>query len=300
MTSMALGLALLLAAPQGNGSAAGFLDAVRVGAPITRGNLTVFPLALRRPAAAEDHLMLDEAIARKQLVIEEAGTSGSVNALEVLNRSDHPVVLVGGELLLGGKQDRIVARSVVLRPRSRTEVPVFCVEHGRWSGGKSFELAGAMGHTELRKVALGGDQGKVWGEVARENGIVGAVTASGTYRAAARKLDADVGPLAREIAAELARDPQAAGIAVAIDGDVVAVEWFASPRLFARIRQKLVASYAAQSRASGSAGPKPAPAAPPPAAVVDFAAKAERGDALVERVRDAPGEAAVQTTYLRR
>jgi hypothetical protein len=299
MATMALGVALLLAAPQATGSSSGFLDSVRVGAPIARGNLTVFPLSLRRAPAAEDHLMLDEALAQKQLFIEEAGAHGSVNALEVVNRSDHPVVLVGGELLLGGKQDRIVARSLVLRPRSRTEVPVFCVEHGRWSGGKSFELAGAMGHTELRKLAMSGDQQRVWNEVARENARLGAATPSDTYRAAARKLDADVGPLAREIGAELARDASTAGIAVAIDGEVVAVEWFASPRLFARIREKLVASYAAQARPKGSAAPRPA-SAPSAAAVVDFAAKAEHGDALIERARDAAGGAAVQTTYLKR
>jgi hypothetical protein len=300
MTTMALGVALLLAAPQATGSSSEFLDSVGVGAAITRGNLTVFPLVLRRPAAAEDHLMLDEALAKKQLVIEEAGAQGSVNALEVVNRSDHPVVLVGGELLLGGKQDRIVARSLVLRPRSRTEVPVFCVEHGRWGGGKSFELAAAMGHTDLRKLAIAGDQQKVWNEVASENRRVGAVTPSDTYRAAARKLDADLGPLARELAAELARDANATGIAVAIDGDVVAVEWFASPRLFERIREKLVASYAAQARAKGRATPSPPPAAPPAAAVADFAAKAERGDALIERAQGAAGGAAVQTTYLKR
>jgi hypothetical protein len=301
MTTMAVGLALLLAAPQETGSSAGFGEEVRVGAPITRGNLAVFPLTLRRPAAAENHLLLDEAMARKQLAIEETGTSGSVNALEIENRGGQPVMLVAGELLVGGKQDRIVARSLVLAPRSRTRVPVFCVEHGRWTGEKSFESAGALAHVQLRKTALEGNQGKVWSEVASANVLMGTRNPSDTYRAAARKLDADVGPLARDIVAALAREKKVAGLAVAIDGEMIAVEWFASPSLFERIRQKLVASYAAQALASRDASPGVAPAAAPrPAAVADFAAKAERGDAVVERVKGARGYEAVQTTYLRK
>lgn len=303
MTTMALGLALLLAAPQETRTSAGFVEEVRVGAPITRGALTVFPLTLRRPAAAEKHVTLDEAVARKQLAIEETGAHGSVNALEIENRGDQPVVLVGGELLLGGKQDRIVARSLVIGPRSRTRVPVFCVEHGRWSGTKSFESGKSMAHVELRKSALAGNQQQVWAEVAQSNERLGTKTASDTYRAAARKLDAEVGPLAREIADALARERNAAGLAVAIGGEVVAVEWFASPRLFQPLREKLVASYAAQALASGGAAAGAArAAAPPPAAVAvaEFAAEAERGRAVVERVKDASGGGVVHTSYLRR
>jgi ARG/rhodanese/phosphatase superfamily protein len=300
MTTMALGLALLLAAPQEAGSSAGFGREVRVGAPITRGNLTVFPLVRLRPAAGEDHLTLDEALARKQLAIEETGASGSVNALEIENQGGQPVMLVAGELLVGGKQDRIVARSLVLAPRSKARVPVFCVEHGRWTGTRSFQSAGALAHVELRKSALQGNQSVVWSVVAESNARLGTRNESDTYRAAARKLDADVGPLAREVVAALAREKDVAGMGVAIGGEVIAVEWFASPSLFERLRQKLVVSYAAQALASGSAAQAPASAPPPPAAVADFAAKAERGDAVVERVKDAKGRADVQTTYLRK
>jgi hypothetical protein len=134
-------------------------------------------------------------------------------------------------------------------------------------------------------------------EVARSNERLGTKNASDTYRAAARKLGGDAGPLAREIAAALALDRNVAGIAVAIDGEVVAVEWFASPRLFERIREKLVASYAAQALETRRATPV---AAPRPQAVSGFAAKAEQGEAVVERVPAAGEGAAVQTSYLRK
>jgi len=298
MTTMALGLALLLAAPQGTGSPAGFADDVEVGAPVSKGNLSVFPLALKKGATGAEPLTLDEAVKAKQLAIDEAKDGGTVNALEVRNRADRPVLLMAGELLLGGKQDRIVARSLVLAPRSKQQVAVFCVEHGRWQGERSFQSGGAMGHVELRKTALAGDQGKVWAEVARSNKRLETENASDTYRAAARKLAGDAGPIAKELSAALAARKDAAGLAVAIDGEVVAVEWFASPRLFGQVREKLVASYVAQALADRGGKPAQAAAAPPPAkAVADFAAKAEQGEAVVERTRDRG--AAVKTTYLK-
>jgi len=311
MTTFQLGLALLLAAPQAMAAPSGFQDEVRVAEGITRGNLTVFPLKLRHPRPpGQEPATLDEALSKKQLAIEESGAGGDVNALAVENRSDRPVLLVAGELLLGGKQDRIIGRSMVLAPRSRARVPVFCVEHGRWSGGTSFESGGAMSHAALRKTALAGDQSEVWAEVKRANERLGTTSASDTYRNAARKLRGEVGTVAADVSRALARDPDVAGLAVAIDGEVVAMEWFSSPGVFARVREKLVASYVAQARE-----PRPdraagaAPAAPAtPAAVADFAAKAERGGAVVERVRapaaspTAPAAAAepVQTSYLKR
>jgi hypothetical protein len=299
MSTMRMWLALLLAAPQVVGASSGFADAVRLGTPITRANVAVFPLKLRAAGRAADVATLDEAVARNELSVKEVDASGSVNALQVENRGDRPVLLLAGELLLGGKQDRIIGRSLVVAPRSRARVPVFCVEHGRWAGAKGFESGGAMGHVELRKKALGGDQSQVWAEVARANERLATRNASDTYRAAARKLGGEVGPVAKEIAAALARDRDVAGIAVAIDGEMVAIEWFASPRVFERVREKLVASYVAQAVQSRPAsGPRAPAAAPPPKAVADFAARAEKGDGLVERA-GAPS-APVQTTYLGR
>ncbi|MFT3916946.1 MAG: hypothetical protein QM704_23540 [Anaeromyxobacteraceae bacterium] len=296
----AVGLALLLAAPQAKGApAAALAEGVSVGAPITKGNLSVFPLSVRPAAgtAGAEPLTLDEASRAKVVRVEEAGAGGDVNALQVHNDGDRPVLLMAGELLLGGKQDRIVGRSLVLPPRSRQPVPVYCVEHGRWSGGRAFESGGALVPPGLRKTALAGDQQQVWDEVARSNRKLGTQTSSGTYRAAARKLSGEAGPVARELSEALARDPQAAGLAVAIDGEVVAVEWFASPRLFGRVREKLVASYVAQALADDAPRPASAPAPAAPKDVIDFARKAEQGAATVERATSA-GEA-VQTTYLK-
>lgn len=65
---------------------------------------------------------------------QSAAVSGNdVNRLMVLNKSDRPLYLMPGEILLGGDQDRTVGQELVIAP-SKTPQPiaVFCVEHGRW------------------------------------------------------------------------------------------------------------------------------------------------------------------------
>ena len=92
MATWKLAVALLLAAPQATGASRGFADEVRVGDRVERGNLAVFPLKLRDGGrGAPEPATLDEAVARRELAVREAGPGGEVNALEVENRGDRPV-----------------------------------------------------------------------------------------------------------------------------------------------------------------------------------------------------------------
>jgi len=228
-----------------------------VGAPLREGGLTLFPLLPRRPPAASSWLTLDEAMAGGVLGVEETGADGSVNSLRVSNRSRTAVFLLAGELLLGGKQDRMVGESTVVPPlASRLAVPVWCVEHGRWQGRSlGFRSGEALGHVALRREVMFAGQDRVWREVAAANQALGTATASQTYRAAARKLEGETEAVAGRLVRALEASPGAAGVAVALGGRVVAAEWFASPELFAKLRRKLVASYAAEAVRGPAAAP---------------------------------------------
>ena len=52
--------------------------------------------------------------------------------LTVTNTSHHPILLLEGETLTGGMQDRITTASHLLAPDTATDIPVTCVEQGRW------------------------------------------------------------------------------------------------------------------------------------------------------------------------
>ena len=69
-----------------------------------------------------------------------ASPGNSVNELMVINRSDRPLYLMPGEVIVGGSQDRTIGEELVIAPSSEpTPISVYCVEHGRWGGREQAE-----------------------------------------------------------------------------------------------------------------------------------------------------------------
>jgi len=62
----------------------------------------------------------------------------SVNQLVLINRSKRPLLLLAGELVSGGKQDRVIGKDRIV-PVGAPPLPldVFCVEHGRWTAARN-------------------------------------------------------------------------------------------------------------------------------------------------------------------
>jgi hypothetical protein len=90
-----------------------------------------------------------------------------VNELVLVNHGNKPVILLAGELVSGGKQDRIIAKDRIV-PVGAEPLPldVFCVEHGRWSSGDKFSAANTMVHPSVReKAAVDQEQTQVWSAV---------------------------------------------------------------------------------------------------------------------------------------
>lgn len=56
----------------------------------------------------------------------------AVNNLTVQNKSKDTIILLEGDIVQGGRQDRILAQSMIIPPRTITDIPVFCVEPNRW------------------------------------------------------------------------------------------------------------------------------------------------------------------------
>jgi hypothetical protein len=218
-------------------------------APITYENLTIMPVVSSAAAAAPDYLVLDEGMKSGKVRVIETDDGGTVNELVLHNRADKPLFLMAGEVILGGKQDRIIGKDTVIPPSSKQTIPVFCVEHGRWAGRKAeFSTAGTLAHTELRKKAKYSDQSQVWNEVASKNAKRQVSNETDTYRRVAtdgsvNRAIADyekhIGPALRTLATR----KDMVGFIVALNGEVVAIETFGSPTLFRKLEDKLLRSY---------------------------------------------------------
>jgi hypothetical protein len=79
-------------------------------------------------------LTLDEACRRRLVTIKEVSNGATVSRIEVKNDSPHKVFVLEGELVRGARQDRAVNTNTVIEPNMSKEVPVSCVEQGRWRG----------------------------------------------------------------------------------------------------------------------------------------------------------------------
>jgi hypothetical protein len=60
--------------------------------------------------------------------------TGNVNTLEIENNSENEIYIQAGDIVKGGKQDRVLTTSLVLPPRSgKVSIGSYCVEQGRWA-----------------------------------------------------------------------------------------------------------------------------------------------------------------------
>jgi hypothetical protein len=72
-----------------------------------------------------------------------------VNTLVLVNHSKRPLLLLAGEIVTGGKQDRIVAKDrIVPADADPIDLGVFCIEPGRWT--ESSANFGAAGKSALK------------------------------------------------------------------------------------------------------------------------------------------------------
>ena len=218
------------------------LAGVRVGERRAHGGLTVF--WLHAPAASTPWAVatLDEARAQGALIVSERDQA-AVSEIVIENRGPVHVLLLAGEILQGGKQNRIVVEDVLVPPRSGPlTLPVFCVEQGRWQGaGKQFSTRETLAAPRLREKMLeGSDQRQVWAEVDRYARSVAAPSATGSYQAIPDKPEVQAQQKDVEAAIGGAIAPGAQGAAVYVGDTLAGLDLFQDGSLFAREWSKLL------------------------------------------------------------
>ena len=120
------------------------ITVVTVGSPARHRALSVYPLRRESKGETAAYLVLDDALATGQFRITEVSESGSVPRLLAINDNSSPIFLLDGEELVGAKQNRVLNLSIMLAPKSTTEIPVSCVEAGRWrTESQAFRRGGA-------------------------------------------------------------------------------------------------------------------------------------------------------------
>jgi hypothetical protein len=254
--------------------------------PISHGNLTIFPVVTSTTHDTSGFITLDEGIRSGEVVVTEAGSTGGlirgphrripvssarVNSLVLVNNSKRPLILLAGEIVTGGKQDRVVAKDRVIPAESDpVDLGVFCVEPGRWTetSVQFSTMKSQMAQPSVRsKAMVAKDQQQVWNSVGEANaGVMGALTRSeagtpgppppppSSYAKTfdddwVRKAIADqAAPVEQSYSSSIRqlRDQHAVGVVVAVGGRIIWADLFASTALLEKYWPKLVRSYAAE------------------------------------------------------
>jgi hypothetical protein len=259
---------------------------------IVRNNLALFPVAAGHSFDASQLLTLDEGIRSGQVTISENGDQpglvhpgqslpprqreAEVNRLVLYNNSAKPLLLLAGEIVTGGQQDRVIGSDRIVPPNTGpVDLSVFCVEPGRWTGSKPTfgSLNMQMAQPNVRAPAMAEqNQGMVWDNVRSSNAkaaaqVHGAESAALAGTSSYAKMFASP-PVQKMIAGyggaegeqetlkEL-RSKGAVGVVVAINGRVLWADVFASTDLLAKYWPKLMNSYVAEAVTAGNAGTVP-------------------------------------------
>lgn len=205
---------------------------------------------------------LKNAIASKKVTIKEKGSSGTVNTLQFQNTSNDTVIILSGEIVKGGQQDRIIAEDIILPPKSKkTDVPVYCVEAGRWhynspSGQKNFNGYYNTGAASLRKVVdKEKDQSKVWSKVDEINTKNKTTNNTKTYTAMTSSKDySDKLKSYVDFYKKVFTGNDSIIGFTAVSGDkILGCDMFATNDLFKKNMESLVSSYATDAILNGSA-----------------------------------------------
>lgn len=179
-------------------------SAYKVLDPIRHGSLTVFPVVASKSYATSEFLTLDEGLRSGEVVVTEYGNirglarghvvpavhqqTAEVNRLVLINNSKRPLLLLAGEIVTGGKQDRVIGKDRIVPAESDpVDLSVFCVEPGRWvatsehfgtsgttyaggtTAGKASAAGTMMAQPSVRAKAMADkDQNQVWAEVRKQ------------------------------------------------------------------------------------------------------------------------------------
>jgi hypothetical protein len=116
---------------RGQDWADGWLGRLRLGQSRREGALEIVAVLRDGNGSPPGVLLSGQAVEAGLLDIAEEGP-GIVQELLARNRGELPVALLEGDTLVGCKQNRVVAHSVIVAPGTTLRVPVGCMEHGRW------------------------------------------------------------------------------------------------------------------------------------------------------------------------
>jgi hypothetical protein len=236
-----------------DGIISAYFDGVSLGTSVSHGLMTVVPIFAPLVSEEYEYLVLQDALDSGVLKITELSEIGSVPQLLAINKGKIGILIIGGEQLVGAKQDRVANTTILLALESKTVIPVSCTENGRWSytsrefRSSDFVMSSDSRKKKMRSVSeslkhkssYDSDQGEVWEDIASLNRKAGAQSSTGAMKDGfeAKKMDIN------DLIGAFPIQPHQRGILVLLNGIAAGFEMFSREDAFLKLYSKLLHSY---------------------------------------------------------
>lgn len=269
----------------------------RISGPYQHENLTVFLIHGEDRLNTDALITLEEALAQKHVVVYE---TSDVNELAIENVSANREIFVqAGDIVKGGRQDRVLAVDVVVEPRSgKLPIDAFCVEHGRWSQrgsetANAFTMSEMMVATKDLKMAtrVNRSQSEVWEKVDEaqqklNRSVATEVRAEDSASSLQLSLENEkvresADAYIEKLSGIVKGQTDIIGYAFAINGKLNSADVYASNSLFNKLWPKLLKASAIEATAESAIGERSESVAIEQ--VADFLSRAEQGAQVSER-----------------
>lgn len=215
---------------------------VQYDSVVSCGNIHFTPIRFSGSATNETSglqmISWKQALDQKKISVREvrADAGSDVALIEITNHSRNAVLISAGELIVGGKQDRLSAKTVIVPSgKEKFFLDVFCAEKGRWDRReKRFRYGGEAGVEIKKQLHLGKKQHDIWRTIdnllAQKNIV--SETAAYAMLLATENLSASDSACLRFIMQQIAKSPDDfAGFVISSGERIIACELFSSGEL---------------------------------------------------------------------
>lgn len=270
-----------------------------VTGPYSNKNIAIYLIHGQDRIKNQSYLTLEEAMKQKQIKVHE---TSNVNKLSIENLSKNQYIYVqAGDIVKGGKQDRVFSTDMVLEPGSgKVNISSFCVEQGRWNkrgkeSAREFNSSTKkLSSKKLRLAArLNNNQSEVWEEVAKAQQKLGnSVGENVKSKDSAsslqltlenKKLANKVSGYKKELLPLLKGKEDVIGYAFAINGKLNTADIYANQALFIKLLPKIID--AATTEAVAEYNKKLSFNHPKKSTVIDWMNKAKEGKQSTRKLK---------------
>ncbi len=215
--------------------------------PQVHENITIIPLKTERIYI--DLLTLKKGLELGLVEVKECDTS-QVNTVIVKNHSVTPLILIDGEEIIGGDQNRIVNSTILIDAESEMKIPVSCSEKHRWTFKSEFKQSDYIANYKTRRAkeyasrVSSSFQDVIWSSIdslEMEQDFASPTSAmDGSYE--------NIKAAHNQIIKQFKIIDGQTGVLIMVDGQITGFELFLNSEIYREFHEKILKSYLIDSK----------------------------------------------------